>query len=90
MFCPLNYTTNVLKFVHKFKLNKLTSVFNNYFKNKSDECPNTRQRTDFMIPKITSEQGKKIINYLGAYTWNHIKSKLQTTSCLNIDGTSLK
>ena len=72
------FSYKVVQFVHKQLSDKKTNVFSNYFKRLAHEhYPNTRNRDRLSLPKIKSENGRRIMKYTGAMSWNSLCKALK-------------
>ena len=60
---------------HKMKI--FPHIYANYFQELAENnYPNTRIRMKLKLPRVRTEQGKKITKYQGARIWNEIISQL--------------
>ena len=60
----------ILRFMHKHKLNKNTKIFANLFNKKEHKYPRRYSRNNYKQPKLRTKNTSFTINYWGPYLWN--------------------
>ena len=62
--------------MYKYKTNALPEIFADHFQDLANsDYPKTRNRGKLFLPRIWTEQGKKMMKYQGACVWNTISGE---------------
>jgi len=74
---------NLAKFIYKCKTQEVPNIFFGYFQSVSgSDYPNTRNRGKLQLPKVRTEQAKKMIKYTGACVWNLVTDDMPLDSIM--------
>ena len=60
----------ILRFMHKYKLNKNPKMFVNSFNKIEHKYPTRYSRNNYKQPKLKTRNTSFAINYWGPYLWN--------------------
>ena len=60
----------ILRFMHKHKLNKNPKIFANSFNKREHKYPTKYSKNNYKQPKLKTKNTSFAINYPGPYLWN--------------------